>query len=587
MSIITRFHRFLWLLLFCIFAGSCAAPPAGNSQPQAKSMEPQAGTRGGTLVYRLTSEPTTCNYQLAADESSILLSLYLLQSRLIDFDHRSQTYVPSLADSWQLGADGVTVDVKMREDAKFSDGRPITAEDVVFTFQAVYDERTKSPLLRDALSVGGKPIKATAADKFRVQLVFPEKVASVENYLVNLAVLPAHILKSELDSGKIAEAWKITADPKTIVTSGPFAVESTVAGERITLARNPHFWKKDASGTQLPYLDKLVLETIKDPNNTLAKLGQNAIDIADRIRPADYASLTPAQGSVKGVDAGPGLGIDHFWFNLNRSKQSGEKLDDKPKFRWFNDKRFRRAVSFAIDRLSIASATLRGLATPVYGVVSPANRMWANPNLQKTEYDLEKSRQLLIEAGFTLRGTAESLELLDADGNRVEFTLLVPAENEPRKLMATVIQEDLARLGIKMQVVPIEFQAVTAAWSKTFDYDAVLVGLSATDIEPSSYSNFFPSTASTHQWQPGQKTPATEWEAKIDKLFAAQSRESEHEKRKAMFYEIQDIMADEMPVIPIMSRHIVSAANTRIGNYAPSSILPYSLWNAEKLFIIP
>ena len=178
------------------------------------------------------------------------------------------------------------------------------------------------------------------------------------------------------------------------------------------------------------------------------------------------------------------------------------------------------------------------------------------------------------------------MELLDAEGNRVEFTLLVPAENEPRKLMATIIQEDLARLGIKMQVVPIEFQAVTAAWSKTFDYDAVLVGLSATDIEPSSFSNFFPSTASTHQWQPDQKTPATDWEAKIDRLFGEQSRESDHDKRKAMFYEIQDIMADEMPVIPIVSRHIVCAANNRIGNYAPSSILPYSLWNAERLFII-
>ncbi len=586
MHIITRYHRFAFLILFCLFAISCGPPP-GNSRVTNQTDAPVTGSRGGTAVYRLTSPPTTFNYLLAKDENSILASFYLLHSRLIDFDHRSQTYTPSLADFWQVGPDGMTVDVKLREDAKFSDGRPVTAEDVVFTFEAAYDERTGSPLFRDAFLVGGKPIKVSAADKFRLQLVFPEKVASVENYLVNLAVLPAHVLKPELESGKIAEAWKITPDPQPIVTSGAFTVESAAPGERITLVRNPHFWKKDSAGTQLPYLDKFVLEIVADPNNTLARLNQNTIDIADRIRPSDYAALVSASGAVKAVDAGPGLGIDYLWFNLNPATQSDEKLDDKPKFRWFNDKRFRQAVSFAIDRSSISSTTLRGLATPVYGIVSPANRVWADPDLPKTEYDLEKARQLLKEAGFKIGGTAEAPEISDAEGTRVEFTLLVPAENEPRKLMAAVVQEDLARLGIKMQVVPVEFQNITERWSKTFDYDALLVGLSPTDIEPSSYANVLVSSAATHQWHPRQKTPATDWEAQIDKLFADQAREGDQQKRKAIFHEIQGIMADQMPLIPIASRHVASAANNRIGNFSPSSILPFSLWNVEELFIKP
>ncbi|NOT47124.1 MAG: hypothetical protein HOP17_05165, partial [Acidobacteria bacterium] len=198
---------------------------------------------------------------------------------------------------------------------------------------------------------------------------------------------------------------------------------------------------------------------------------------------------------------------------------------------------------------------------------------------------IEKSKNILKEAGFVLRGTTETPELFDADNNRVEFSLLVPAENEQRKLIAAVVQEDVAKLGIKMQVVPIENQNISERWSKTFDYDALLFGLSVSGVDPTSYANFLLSEASVHQWQPKQKTPATEWEAEIDKLFVEQAGETDAKKRASIFNEIQNIIAAESPVIPITVRHIVTAANTRVGNYAPSSIFPYSIWNADELFI--
>ncbi len=136
-----------------------------------------------------------------------------------------------------------------------------------------------------------------------------------------------------------------------------------------------------------------------------------------------------------------------------------------------------------------------------------------------------------------------------------------------------------------MQIAPVEFQNVTERWVKSFDYDAILLGLSITDTEPSSYGNFLLSGAASHQWQPDQKAPSSEWEKRIDQLFAEQAGESDPQKRAALFNEIQKIMADEMPVIPIVARHVVSASNARIGNYSPSPILPYSLWNVEELFI--
>jgi peptide/nickel transport system substrate-binding protein len=287
---------------------------------------------------------------------------------------------------------------------------------------------------------------------------------------------------------------------------------------------------------------------------------------------------------VRAFDLGPGLGLDYIWFNLNPTKPDGTRMNPV-KQAWFSDARFRRAVSIAVDRDSISRSTLQGLATPLYGVVSPANRNWANPNLPKIPYDLVQAASLLEEAGFTRRGSADAPELVDAQGNRVEFSLLVPAESEPRKLIAAVIQEDLATLGIRMQVVPIEFAAVTNAWTKSYEYDAILLGLSLTDPEPSTYGNLMLSSGEAHQWRPNQKSPATEWETKVDELFARQARESDPEKRKSEFHEIQRILADASPLITIVSRHVVSAANARVGNFSPSPMFPYSMWNAEELFI--
>jgi len=397
-------------------------------------------------------------------------------------------------------------------------------------------------------------------------------------------VLPRHALEADQKAGLFAEAWKITAPAASIVSSGPFVVESAAAGERIVLKRNPYYWKHDAQGTPLPYLDELTLAIVPDANQARVGLDQATIDIVDRMRPTDYASLLNAGGPVRAFDLGPGLGVDYIWFNLNPTKADGTRLNPV-KSAWFSDTRFRRAVSMAVDRDSIARSTLQGLATPIYGIVSPANRIWSNPDLPKIAYDLGQAASLLQEAGFNKRGAADAPELFDAQGNRVEFSLLVPAESEPRKLMAAVIQEDLAKLGIKMQVVPIEFSAVTNAWTKSYDYDAILLGLSLTDLEPSTYANLMLSSGEVHQWRPNQKSPATEWEARIDQLFAEQASESDPEKRKLKFREIQRIVADASPVIPIVARHVVSAANSHVGNFSPSPMFPYSLWNAEELFI--
>jgi peptide/nickel transport system substrate-binding protein len=581
MKIRSSLSGIVLVALSVIFTASCGS----SSKQPISSTTTQAATRGGTLSYRMTAPPSSFNYVMTDSEGTMLVAFSLLMSPLTEFDHRTQKYVPGLAESWKVSEDGLAVTVKLRQGAKFSDGKDISSEDVVFTFKSIYDEKANAPVWKDSMLVADKPIEAKAIDPLTVELTFPKRVAAVENYLVNLGVLPAHVLKGELDSGKFSEAWKLDSDPSKIVSSGPFTVESVAGGERIVLKRNPNYWKKDAKGEQLPYLDKLSLEITADSNNAMARLSQNTLDLVDRIRPADFATLSGQPGDIKPTDVGPGLGTDHIWFNLNPAKANGEKLDGTTKYKWFSDVRFRRAISTAIDRNTIATTTLRGLASPLYNFVSPGNKTWAKADLPKIEYSREKAAQMLAEAGFVTKGTPEAPELFDTANNRVAFTLVVPIENEPRKLTAAVIQEDLAKLGIKMEVAPVETQNLSGRWSKTFDYDAILFGLSVSDTEPSSFGNFLNSNAAAHQWHPEQKTPATDWEARIDKLFAEQSAESDPQKRAALFGEIQQIMAEQLPVIPVVARHIVTAAHIKIGNHSPSPIFPYSLWNADQLFI--
>ena len=335
----------------------------------------------------------------------------------------------------------------------------------------------------------------------------------------------------------------------------------------------------------MPYLDQLAFEVVPDANQAMTRMSQNSLDIFDRIRATDYVSLLNSAGPAKAYDLGPGLGVDHIIFNLSRTNKEGKPVGDAVKQAWFSDKRFRQAVSAAVDRTTIATKTLQGLATPLYGFVTPANHDWIDPNLPKPTYDLKRAEELLTEAGFVKRGTPEAPELFDAKGNRVEFSLLVPAENEPRKLMAAVVQEDLAKLGIKMNVTPVESNKLGAAAGATYDYEAMLFGLTPSGVEPTTYANFVLSGSDIHQWQPSQKTPATEWEAKVDKLFAEQAREGDPKKRSAIFNEIQQIFADETPVVPIVARHVITAANNRVGNYSPSPIFPFSIWNVEELFV--
>src|SRR4030095_13404351 len=245
MSIFTSLRRVLLVASFALLLLSCGQPPIANNAATDSKFAPKvAGTRVATLSYRITAPPKTFNYLVADDEPSLLAAFYLMNSRPMEFDHATQGYRAALAESWTFGPDHQTVDLKLREGLKFSDGHPITTEDLAFSLAAMYDPRTLAGSWKDSMSVNDKPIAAKIIDERNMQFIFPEPVAAVENYLDNLADLPKHGLNQNFEDGQDADAWKVTAAPETIVTSGPFTVESAIAGERIVFKRNPNYWRK-------------------------------------------------------------------------------------------------------------------------------------------------------------------------------------------------------------------------------------------------------------------------------------------------------------------------------------------------------
>ena len=330
---------------------------------------------------------------------------------------------------------------------------------------------------------------------------------------------------------------------------------------------------------------KLEVVVVPDMNNAVARLQQGTVDIVDRLRPTDYAALRNSGGQVRAIDLGPSLYTDDLWFNLNEGTKDGRPIMDATKLAWFRDARFRRAVSHAIDRDSIATQTYQGLASPLYGIVAGGNRDWLAGDLPQTEYSLDKARTLLQAAGFTTKGSTDAPELYDAKGNRVAFNIIVQAQNDLRAKSALVVQDDLRKLGMKVDVAPIDNTQLQDRINQTFDYDAVLYGTSASEPDPSAYADVLRSDSAQHFWYPKEPKPATDWEARLDELAAQQAHETNVERRHALFREIQLIVAEQLPIIPIVTRHNAVAANLRLGNYRPSTLPPYSLWNAEELYV--
>ena len=532
-------------------------------------------TENAVLRVAIHTEPQTWNQLLASDRVSLVIADQLHEP-LLRLNPETQKMEPALAESWEFSEEGTRLVFHLRKGVRFSDGDPFGAEDVAFTFKALYEPSTGSPLVETA-QIDGKAFGVKVIDESTVAFTLPRRTAVVERVFDSLVILPSHVLKESLKRQTLAADTGLGAQVRSIVGLGPFVLAEHVPGERIVLQRNPHYWRTADDRGRIPRLERLVFEIVPDENARLLRFRSGEIDLLELLTPDSFEMLRD-EGSLDRelIDLGPGLLSERLWFNL------GPKAPiDEHKRRWFADVLFRRAISLALDRRAMARVVFSGRATPAAGPVSPANFLWHDGSLPEAAYDPAAARTLLSRAGFAWD---DGGRLRDGEGHEVSFTVLTNAGNESHARMGAFIQEDLSKIGIHAPTVVIEASSLLARITGSFDYEACLLGITQTDPDPSAEMGLWLSRAPLHLWNPQQKTPATAWEARIDELMERQMSELDLEARRETYFEVQGIVYEQLPVLDLVVPHALLGARHSVWNLRPTPFA-HALWNGEEISI--
>jgi peptide/nickel transport system substrate-binding protein len=538
-----------------------------------------AGSRGGQLVVTQRTEPRTLNPVMVADGPSREV-IHRIIGDLIHINRETQRTETALAREWTVSSDGRRFTLMLRRGVRFSDGEPFDADDVVFSFQVYQDPKVDSPQ-RELLLVGGQPIRVRKIDQYTVQFDLAAPRAGAERLFDSVAMLPQHRLEQVYREGRLPEAWRLGTAASDIAGLGPFRFRQHLPGQYLALERNPNYWKIDRAGSRLPYLDQVMFVLVPNEDAQVMRFQAGEADVLSRIGAENFAVLERGQAG-RGYtlkDLGPGLEYSFLFFNLNDLTTTRTEIAGKQ--RWFGNVAFRRAVSAAIDRNSIVRLVYRGRATPLAAHVPPGNRLWVNTQLRPPARSTARASELLRQAGFRM---SADRQLVDARGQSVEFSILVNASNPVLNQAATLIQTDLREIGIRMRIVPFEFRAMLDRIFNTHDYEAALLTLGGGDADPNSELPVWLSSGPQHLWHLGQKNAATPWEAEIDRLMRDQIGMLDASARKHAYDRVQQIVADNLPFIFLVSPNVLVGARRDLGNFRPAVLDHQVLWNVDELF---
>jgi peptide/nickel transport system substrate-binding protein len=420
---------------------------------------------------------------------------------LLNLDVPSQQTTPGLAESWTNSPDGKTWTFKLRKNLRWSDGEPLTADDVVFTWNDIVYNPKIDNVTRDAFTLDGKQFVVTKIDDLTIQFVTPQVYAP---FLVAAAqgvpIMPKHILAKSVANGTFTSAYGVNSRPQDIVGSGPFRLKEYKAAQYALLERNPYFLEVDRKGQRLPYFDNIIFTVVPDMNALSLRFLSGESDVDDFIYPYEYEKFKTE--SAKGIFnlLEPGIGLEgcflFFNENTNVGPQTGKPLVDAKKLKWFRNTKFRQACAYAIDRDSIIKAIYSGRAIPAYGFETPGNKNWFNPNIKQYPHDPATALALLKEIGIEKRNGDDFLT--DDDGNKIEFVLNTNTGNGAREKAAVLIASDLEELGMKIVFQPIEFNTLISKINDTHDYDCILMGYGPQITDPSGNMNMIKSSGFTH-----------------------------------------------------------------------------------------
>lgn len=579
----SRCKIFVGILLGCALAACSAEQPRPETSQAAETSEtsPPLKRSGGRLVTPLTAEPQTFNPVLVTDSASRTV-LHRTTANLFRINRATQQVEPELVESATVSPDGRIYTLRLRPGLRFSDGQPLDADDVVFSIQVYLDPEIASPE-RSVLLIDGQPISVEKIDPLTLTVELPAPYAAAERMFDGIAILPQHLLADAYEAGTFTTAWGIDSPASEIVGAGPFRLASYETGRRLILERNPHYWKVDAEGRQLPYLEAIEMRRIAQEAQTLSFLA-GELDVVDRLTPGDFSTLereAPNRG-YRLRDLGPGLDVQFMFFNLNElAERRLPKVSRKQT--WFRELGFRRAVLTAIDLEAIVRLVFQGHATPLASHVAPGNQHWVNSSLTPPETSHESARKQLEGLGFYWDDAGN---LRERDNLAVQFSLMTIASRPQTERIATVIAEDLRQLGITVQVTPLELSAVLQRLFTTYDYEACLLAVGGSTGGPNTARSMLQSSGRNHFWRLGLAAEAG-WQSEIDELMASQATVLDVTQRKAMYDRVQELVAQNLPLLPLVSPNVLVGAQHGLENFHPAVLPHHTLWNAEALYWRP
>jgi peptide/nickel transport system substrate-binding protein len=506
----------------------------------------------GELAWAIHYDPKTFD-PAKVDEQASELVRYLTGGVLLRINRQTQEPEPQLAESFQASPQGTLLVFRLRPGLRFSDGSALTSADVAWSLRRVLAPATGAVVADEFLSPS--QVTVDTPDKLTVRIHLPKRIIGVGKIFDEIAIEPAN----RPSEGR--------------VTSGPFIVTDYKRGQYLRLSRNPYYWRRDSAGAQLPYATGLRLDVLNNREQEISLFLRGEYDLIDGLSP-DYFDVLARRSPQSVRDLGASLNTEQIWFN----QASVAPLPDFEKA-WFQNPRFRIAVSEALHRADLARIAYDGHATPAFSFISPANKLWYDSNLKYPQESTAEANRLLASSGFHRSGN----QLYDSAGHPVKFSIVTNSGNAARLKMASMIQQDLAAIGMQVTIVPLDFPALIERLMHKQDYEACLLGLANAEPDPSSMMNMWLSSSPNHQWNPSEKTPATEWEAEIDKQMQLQASSPSQQTRKLAVDRVQQIVADQLPFIYLVYPNVLQAISPQLRGFRPSILSPGPVWNIDYL----
>ena len=553
-----------------------------------KMSRSKAGKYGGQIVISTIGEgPKTFNPWVSKDATSSQIG-DLMYDSLFTTDPDSGEVIPNLAKELSVSDDQKTYTVTLRRGVKWSDGKEITADDVVFTWNDIILAGYGNTSLRDSVLIEGEYPKVKKINKYTVEFKIKEPFAPFQRF-VGTQIAPAHTFKPVVQKGKryFDSYLGTTVNPKSIVASGAFILEEYVPAQRVVLKRNPNYYAIDENKNLLPYIDKYVILIVGDLNNEMLKFEAGELDVIS-VRGKDLSRFKEKEKNSDFTiyNLGPNTGTMFLAFNLNtRKNKEGKYYVNPVKQAWFNDINFRAAIDYAIDRNAMVYNVANGAAQPLFTAESLSSIFLNEKLASGHQRDIEYAKELLKKSGFYLDNKGF---LHDKNGNEVEFDLYTNAGQTEREACGVMVKEDLRELGIKVNFKPIEFNSLVSKIMTTSDWDMVLMGLTGSPLEPHSGKNVWYSKGHLHMFNMRFNGDTNDvilpWEKELDDIIEQGALELDYDKRKIIYDKYQQIIYDQRPFIYLYSPLTITAVRNKIKNLHPTP-LGGTMHNLDELYI--